>query len=359
MFCRKCGKKLDDGQKFCDNCGEAIIAKDVQASNNNKEADIIDPTLHNKVDNTINTALDNKEVNNTYGIEKKYKTRNTIIIIASIIVSLSLIGITGYIILDKYSDKFNKANNKISEEVVVDDTSAEKEEIKEDTVKEDKEINEDIPDEENNKVKWELDKDRLEKSPRLKKDYVISDSNSRNITFSELNDYTIDELFVARNELLARYGYSFNGKENLKKYFQSKSWYNENPDFDGTLPSDIEKVNYEMLASIEYLKKAYEVSGDLNGDYVLPTSNIMVQYEENIRRLTNWELIIARNEIYARYGLNFSTKEIKDHFLRKSWFKINDEVGNDLALTETENKNLQLILTEEKKRMSIAFDHDL
>lgn len=328
MFCTKCGNKLNQEQKFCTNCGETVLNENIKVSDDFK-----------------GQGLSNEGTDNN-------KFKNKTIIITSIIVIIILAVAAAFFIKGKYSDKSNEENlveNKIdnSEEKPADnkvEVEKDKEDKDQDDIKENK---------------WEMDKSRLEKSPKLKNDYVINTSNITKITFSELNDYTIDEIFVARNEMLARYGYSFTGKENLKKYFQSKSWYKENPEFDGTMPSEIEQVNLEILGSIENLKKAYEKSGDIKVDYVLQSSNKQVESVNRISELTDWELIIARNEIYGRYGLNFSTKEIKNHFLSKSWFKINDEVGNDLALTEVENKNLQLILDEEKKRMNIAFDHDL
>ena len=363
MFCTRCGNKLNKEQKFCTNCGKPVITENVKVSDCYKDQDIVnkDTDKSNNIEGNLkNQDLHNTEVNNKYKDEEKYQKsdkngwKNKIIIVTSIILVVGLVVTAAYVIKSKYNDKAGKVNDKISEDNSVD----QKIDINE---AEDNEVedNEDKPQDNNKENKWQMDKDRLDKSPRLKNEYVISTSNTKEITFSELNDYTIDEIFIARNEMLARYGYSFTGKENLKKYFQSKSWYKENPEFDGILPSEIEALNFEMLGSIEYLKKAYEKAGDIKRDYVLESNNRQLQSADKISELTDWELIIARNEIYARYGLNFSTKEIKDHFLSKSWFKINNDVGNDLALTEIENKNLQLILNEEKKRMNIAFDHDL
>lgn len=399
MFCTNCGNKLDDQQKFCVNCGQPVVDEDnniVDYSNSQEsinkeqidygklEEELRNSNLDTEVleNNSLDTEIlenksfnneglkDNKsdlnEGNNTYSHQEKSKDtgKKIAIIIAAIVIAIGMLGAGAYVVKIKYGDKIMAMFNKSDKEIVEDENSKVDEEDKQDNAEENKkeeDKKEEVVKEETEKEepKWELDKDRLEKSPKLKNDFVMSTSNTELLTFAQLNDYTIDELFVARNEMLARHGYSFNGRENLKKYFQSKSWYNENPSFDGTMPTDIEKANYDMISTIEFLKKAYEKSGDIKSDYVLEFSNKVVQSEERIRQLTDWELIIARNELFARYGLNFSTIEIKEHFLKKSWFIINDEVGNDLALTEIENKNLQLILAEEKKRMNIALDHDL
>lgn len=400
MFCTNCGNKLDDQQKFCVNCGQPVVDEDnnIIDYNNSQESinkdqidyekleeDLRNSNLDTEVlkNNSLDTEIlenknfnneglkDNKaylnEENNTYSHQERNngagKNKNIAIIVA-IVIAIGILGAGAYVVNNKYGDKIMAMFNKSGEETLEDENSQVDEEDKQDNAEENEkqeDKKEEIVKEETEKEepKWELDEDRLEKSPKLRNDYVMSTSDTELLTFAQLNDYTIDELFVARNEMLARHGYSFNNRENLKKYFQSKSWYNENPSFDGTMPTDIEKTNYDMISTIEFLKKAYEKSGDIQSNYVLEFSNKVVQSEERIRQLTDWELIIARNELFARYGLNFSTIEIKEHFLKKSWFIINDEVGNDLALTEIENKNLQLILAEEKKRMSIALDHDL
>ena len=49
-------------------------------------------------------------------------------------------------------------------------------------------------------------------------------------------------------------------------------------------------------------------------DYILPQSSTEVLTEEDIEGLSAEELLLARNEIYARHGRKFSTPEITGLF---------------------------------------------
>lgn len=190
-------------------------------------------------------------------------------------------------------------------------------------------------------------------------DYVIPNINNVEIVFKDLNSYTYEELFIARNELFGRHGYVFKSYPNLQKYFESKKWYKSNPSYSGELTGDVEKFNLGQLKSIEFLKMASEKYPTITREYVFSNSDTIELKKSDVIELNDWELIIARNEIFARYGLEFSTKELMNHFKTKSWFIIDSSVGNDVQLTSTERKNVETILEEEKKRIEIVINHDL
>ena len=81
-----------------------------------------------------------------------------------------------------------------------------------------------------------------------------------------------------------------------------------------------------------------------SGDYVIPDSDTKEYTEDDIRALglSKDELRIARNEIYARHGREFTSKDLQEYFGAKSWYnptipasKFSD---NDLTPTELHNK---------------------
>ena len=191
------------------------------------------------------------------------------------------------------------------------------------------------------------------------RDYIIPESNTTKLDFKGLNPYTSEELSIARNEILARHGYVDSSYTNFVSYFNSKSWYKANPSYTESDLSEIETYNYNLIKSIEFLKRAYESCSSISANYVLPNSNSLELTSSEVARLNDWELVVARNEIFARYGLEFSTKELLEHFKSKSWFVIDPSVGNDLALSAVENKNVAIILEEEKKRENSTLNHDL
>ena len=81
-------------------------------------------------------------------------------------------------------------------------------------------------------------------------DYVISDSDSRVISKSELSGLTPWELKVARNEIYARHGREFVHKD-LQCYFKSKSWYSIDPNFSETTLSATENKNVATIQTYE------------------------------------------------------------------------------------------------------------
>lgn len=191
------------------------------------------------------------------------------------------------------------------------------------------------------------------------RDFIIPSSNTVALGFKELNNYNLEEIFIAQNEMLARNGYVFSSYPVLQKYFESKSWYKANTSFNGELSNQIEKDNYSMLRTVNFSIIAREKSEKITADFIFNDSNKREISSYQINNLSDWQLIIARNEIFARYGLEFSTKDIMEHFKEKSWFKINSELDNNLALNEIERKNVESLLEVEKVRIKNVLNYDL
>lgn len=87
------------------------------------------------------------------------------------------------------------------------------------------------------------------------KGFVLSDSDSRYYTESELRAMSLEELYYARNEIYARHGRGFKNAD-LAAYFKGKSWYvqrYEPEEFDA-MPSPLneyEKKNADLMLRIE------------------------------------------------------------------------------------------------------------
>ena len=67
---------------------------------------------------------------------------------------------------------------------------------------------------------------------------------------------------------------------------------------------------------------ANEPSSDTSSsqDYILPNSSAELISEQDLEGLSDWELYIARNEIYARHGRGFKNKDLQEYFGSKSWY---------------------------------------
>lgn len=101
----------------------------------------------------------------------------------------------------------------------------------------------------------------------------------------------------------------------------------------------------------------------LQEDYIIPDSSTRVLTQSDISDLTLQELNYARNEIFARYGREFSSPELQAYFNSKSWYtgRISPEEfdANYMdRMTETEKKNIELLKEEEYSRSADGYKLD-
>ena len=90
-----------------------------------------------------------------------------------------------------------------------------------------------------------------------------------------------------------------------------------------------------------------------NKDYILPSSNTKLLTSADISGLSLKELNYAKNEIYARHGRKFDSKELREYFESKSWYEgkysAADFDNNYSAgmLSDTERKNAEFLKSAE------------
>ena len=80
--------------------------------------------------------------------------------------------------------------------------------------------------------------------------YVLPESNEKELSADELRDLGEDRLRIARNEIYARYGRSFQD-EALAQYFQRKVWYCQSENIDDTVLSETELANRDLIQQAE------------------------------------------------------------------------------------------------------------
>lgn len=80
--------------------------------------------------------------------------------------------------------------------------------------------------------------------------YVLPESNEKGLSADELRDLGEDRLRIARNEIYARYGRSFQD-EALAQYFQKKAWYCQSETIDDTVLSETELANRDLILQAE------------------------------------------------------------------------------------------------------------
>lgn len=75
-------------------------------------------------------------------------------------------------------------------------------------------------------------------------------SSAKILSSIEVKQYTIEEIKLMKNEILAEHGYSFNDTE-VQQYFENQSWYSNQEDSIKNRMTDIERLNFDFLSSIE------------------------------------------------------------------------------------------------------------
>lgn len=190
------------------------------------------------------------------------------------------------------------------------------------------------------------------------REYAIDFTDYRLLCGEDLEDMTEEQLCVARNEILARRGWIFEDGD-LQEYFYSKTWYAPSVpggEFDYSSLSQTEQDNISLIKIYEELgngnlswSKDNDYETVFNSykkyDYIFPDSSTRALRNSELDGMTEDELCIARNEIFARNGYTFKSRNLMEYFLRKDWYEPIMEVGNSDAIlfTPVEKDNIDLL----------------
>lgn len=80
-----------------------------------------------------------------------------------------------------------------------------------------------------------------------------------------------------------------------------------------------------------------------DSSYILPGSDTNLITTQQLSSMDTASIRLARNEIYARHGLIFKSKDLQDYFSKKSWYHGTVANATDIQLSDTEKKNLSTI----------------
>lgn len=91
--------------------------------------------------------------------------------------------------------------------------------------------------------------------------------------------------------------------------------------------------------------------GEDDAEYILPESASRLLTEADLENLTQEDLRIARNEIYARHGRKFLDEGLQEYFNGKSWYNgtIEPDDFKEDMLSEIERSNEDTIVNYETK----------
>ncbi|MFB5198183.1 YARHG domain-containing protein [Neobacillus sp. KR4-4] len=194
--CTNCGEELNHSSKFCPNCGSKVA---------------ID---QKNMPSTLETRIEIKK--------NRSKTR-LLAGVGSLIGLMLVISVT--LIVKDFTKPESKSNAAVTKTV--------------DRLK-DKDV------EKKDQVSHETEQ---ESSRPSSSEYILPASDKKVLGEADVANLTKGQLRIARNEIYARHGYVFQS-EDLQTYFSSKSWYQQEPDFDGSL-NEVEKENINFIKERE------------------------------------------------------------------------------------------------------------
>lgn len=337
MYCKKCGNEVKEDAKFCPHCGGKININKINDENKKKVA--------------------NKGSDKNWD-KKVLKILIEISCIAIVVIGIIVIGYKQ----SNHNDKGNEVENNnqsFSAEAKIDEKiSGETETI------------ESLQTDE----KTEVSTDGFEESKQIYESDLVGDWT---IDSEKTNDYNPQSLRESFGTALS-YGYALTFSDN-----GTFSWYvatgyggegtytvNESDILckysdggDNVLP-DLEINQNEIIMTFDWGEGEYykvywmknqksvanvNVSED-SGEYILPESDSRYLTDSDVRDLTANELMLARNEIYARHGRKFKDLEIQAYFNSQSWYKGTvepDDFSTDV-FNKYEKENLEFIKKYEK-----------
>lgn len=88
-----------------------------------------------------------------------------------------------------------------------------------------------------------------------------------------------------------------------------------------------------------------------NSDYILPDSDKEYLTSSDVAGLSVREINYAKNEIYARHGRKFDSKELREYFESKSWYygTVSPSDFSTKVFNKYENANIQFLDKKEKE----------
>lgn len=92
--------------------------------------------------------------------------------------------------------------------------------------------------------------------------------------------------------------------------------------------------------------------GASDSDYIIPDSSSRILSRSEIESLSDEDLRLAINEIYARHGRKFQSEELQTYFNGKAWYhpSVEAEDFTESMLNETERQNVMVMAEIQNSR---------
>ena len=108
----------------------------------------------------------------------------------------------------------------------------------------------------------------------------------------------------------------------------------------------LNKMYYRVLSEEEVASYQQAKEEKLRAEFIFPDSDKKYLSEDEVRAKTVEDLMVGRNEIFARHGYMFEDANLKSHFESTSWYQgtvPSSEFNSEQVFNEFEKKNVELI----------------
>lgn len=158
--------------------------------------------------------------------------------------------------------------------------------------------------------------------------------------------------FLIIGLLIFNYSKSVAPQISISEETNSSGQQNNNSDDEQEYDSEIDNDNESELIDYGIYKDGHGIS---SYDYVLPDSDSRYLTRDDVSNLTLRGVNYAKNEIYARYGRDFKSQELKDFFASRYWYSVSyslsDETDKKITdmFNEYEKENSRFLASIEKE----------
>lgn len=285
MKCPYCGKENEEGTLYCVYCGKPLKRNLENRIEKEEDDDATLPLGYSEESEDsqyfANDTYDDADSvwDDDISVKKEKKALSmrtlTYIKIGLLVVLIALVAGGGtffYFNMDKAGSKETtsetttkkKTSNASKQEAVTKPSAQKKEEVvlKPETTTESKTTTSDTGNTTENTTdsttstqsdtQSDAQSDTQSDTSASSSDYILPDSSNSYVSDSELEGLSKDELAKARNEIYARHGYIFHKNQEMKNYFESKSWYKGTTSNEDDIPlTEVEKANIDKIKAYE------------------------------------------------------------------------------------------------------------
>lgn len=308
VFCQQCGAKIDENDVHCPNCGAFQGERYVEMPDDPADAPVY-----------------------------KKKGGSIPLIIGIILISLLIVGGGGYLLYSQVLAPSKEASKDLEELDEKEEKTVDADEVDLDKV--------DINATENsyctlagNVKKASNGSEILSWGDGLTV-YAL-DSDGDKVLVEDVSSVYVDDAKLQTGLLAANEKVKIGGDLSVhgdKLYLEANKVMNE----DG-VELVLEKGKTETIT--EEKEAVEETAGDAGG-YVLPQSSSRLLTDADVAGLSLQQINYAKNEIYARHGRLFDSRELQNYFNSQSWYSGTIAPANfsESLLSDVEKKNVAFL----------------